>query len=281
MDADARIDAYKTRYGALLDEIRSDVEEFSRPGGLSSARTLSEATGQQFSHATWPLYFTGDLDAALVLVHLNPRVAPPINPADADPVRFASFEEYFDFHRFFGRRHYGPDSDRRHISPFDHKQIRFLRPFRVIDFVDEHDQRDRYTNLERVVDHKLQMELIPYGSPAFSTRGFTARTLASHWERLIGVLSAGPRRFVVFCGSIFETIVGDHVTDYHEFLLTKNDGTPTRQKARYANLAIPNPRGGVLHAGLAYSFARQGIPMTDYGRRCHSLYRATEPDQSG
>ncbi len=48
---------------------------------------------------------------------------------------------------------------------------------------------------------------------------------------------------MLFCGSIFETIVGDHVTDYHEFTLTKNDATPTRQKARFAKLAIPTRRG--------------------------------------
>ena len=48
-----------------------------------------------------------------------------------------SFEEHFDAYRRFGAGMYGPDSPRTHRSPFDHKQIRFLRPFGVIDFVED------------------------------------------------------------------------------------------------------------------------------------------------
>ena len=45
----------------------------------------------------------------------------------------------------------------------------------------------------------------------------------------------------------------------------------TRQKARFSRLRFEH-QGQALGAGLAHSFARQGIPMEDYGRQCAALY---------
>jgi hypothetical protein len=218
------------------------------------------------------MYFTGDLDAEVVLVHLNPRQGLPAPAVDADRGRYGGFEDYFDAHRRFGHHNYGAHSQRQHRSPFDHKQIRFLRPFHVIDFVDEATAEDRFNNLERVIDHKLQLELIPYGSPSLATTGFSAAQLAPHWTRLLDVVAAAPRRYVLFCGAIFEPIVRSYITDTHEFHLVKRDGSHTQQKARFSNLALQHD-GGVIYAGLAQSYPRQGIPMGEYGRACHRLYR--------
>jgi hypothetical protein len=79
-----------------------------------------------------------------------------------------------------------------------------------IDFVQEHSRQDRFTNLERVVDDKLQLELVPYGSAAFSARGFTPAALA--------------------------------------------------------------PEGGYMWAGLAQSWARQGMHMAAVAEEIRSRY---------
>lgn len=80
------------------------------------------------------MYFTGDLDARLVLVHLNPKQTDDPAPRFQGPPPVNTFEEYFDIFRNWGARFYGVGTDREFMSRFDRKQIRFLRPFGAIDF---------------------------------------------------------------------------------------------------------------------------------------------------
>jgi hypothetical protein len=123
---------YADRFEPFLSDMRLEVEEFLATGSVRRARELSAATGQRFNDARLPQFFGGDLDAEVVLVHLNAKSSDEV-PAWHAPVK--TFQDYFDAHRHFGARMYGPDSPRTHRSPFDHKQVRFLRPLDVIDFV--------------------------------------------------------------------------------------------------------------------------------------------------
>jgi hypothetical protein len=156
------------------EAIRRDIEEFIATGKLSKAVELSAKTGQHFNHNEYPLYFTGKLDAKIALIHLNPKQKDNYADMYQGTLTLKSFEDYFDYHQNFGRYKYGRTASRTHRSPFDHKQIRFLKQFAVINFVEVESKEDVYTNLERVVDDKLQMELIPYGSDKFSSKDFTS-----------------------------------------------------------------------------------------------------------
>jgi hypothetical protein len=265
------LQVYAERYAPLLAAMAADLQELRATGTISRARRLAAATGQHFNADQLPLLFTGDLDASVVLVHLNPKQpnAPAQPSRGQTPV--PTLEDYFDSSRHFGARMYGPSSPRTHRSPFDHKQIRFLQPLGVIDFVQEHSDADRFTNLERVVDHKLQLELVPYGSASFSTRGFTPAVLAPHFGRVLATTAVVPRRYVLFCGAVFKPLLREHVTRWHEFHLRKKDGTLARQRASFANLLVPH-EGSDLRAGLAPSWARQGIHMAAYAEEVRSRY---------
>lgn len=188
-----------------------------------------------------------------------------------------SFEDYLDRFRHFGARMYGPTSPRTHQSPFDHKQIRFMRPFGAIDFVEERSPEDRFTNLARVIDDKLQLELIPYSSPSFSRRGFTEPVLQRHLDRVLGAVAGRPRRYVTFCGAIFHPLLKRWITEEHRFRLKKNDGTLARQLSRFALLRLQHG-GAVVSAGLAASWARRGIPMASYGEEIRRVLDACRPD---
>jgi hypothetical protein len=166
----------------LRAAIAQDLEDLRTHGRMRAADELSLRTGQHFNATTLPLYFTGDLNAQLVLVHLNPKQGN--DHAARCTGHVPALDEYMAQHASFGRRMYGQASGRTHQSPFDHKQIRFLRPFGLIDLLAEDAPDARFTNLERVVDHKLQMEVIPYGSDTFSTAGMTPEVLAPHLNRL-------------------------------------------------------------------------------------------------
>ena len=274
-DTEQEIEDCAATYGRLLVEMRADIDEFLETRALSRARELSARTDQHFNHNGLPLFFTGDLDAPLVLVHLNPKQDDNTEPVFDGDLPIGSFEEYFDHCRHFGARAYGSGSPRSHRSSFDHKQIRFLRPFGIIDFVEEHSIVDRFTNLERVCDNKLQLELIPYGSATFSTVGFTSELLQPHYERIMAVIAARPRRYVIFCGAVFDKLFRDHVVEEHTFNLRKQDGTAERQASRFAVLKLPY-ENTTITAGLAHSWARQGIPMSSYGDEIRVRYPATD-----
>jgi hypothetical protein len=96
--------------------------------------------------------------------------------------------------------------------------------------------------------------------------------LAPHYDRVLTTIATVPRRYVLFCGAVFKPLLREHVTRWHEFHLRKNDGTLTRQRASFANLLLPH-QGGYLRAGLAQSWAQQGIPMAAYAEEIRSRYQ--------
>jgi hypothetical protein len=255
----------------LIDHIEHDFDALRALGRMPRAGDLGAALGELLNDRSWPMYFTGDLDADLVVVHLNPKQS--LSDV-ADLSQFESLEDYVWFHRYFGRVHYGTQSPRTHRSPFDAKQVEFLRPFGALDLVEDSVPDARYLNLERVVDRKLQMELVPYGSPNISTAALRRAPHTDAWKRLFDVVSARTRRYVLFCGAIYGSILRPYVTASHRFPLAKRDGTQTKWQAGFANLAIPHG-DRTIHAGLAFTFARQGLRghlMSEYGRACCSLY---------
>jgi hypothetical protein len=265
------LEVYAERYAPLLSEMRADLQELLDTGGISGARRLAAATGQHFNADRLPQFCTGDLDGPVVLVHLNSKQANAREQLPGWQTTARTLEEYFDSCRHFGARMYAPSSPRTHQSPFDRKQIRFLRPLGVIDFVQDSQPDDVFTNLERVVDDKLQLELVPYGSASFPSRGFTPEVLAPHFGRVVSTIVAVPRRYVLFCGAVFKPLLSEHVTSCHTFQLRKKDGTLERQRSYFANLRLPH-EGGYIRAGLAPSWARWGIPMTAYAEEIRSCY---------
>lgn len=258
-------------FESFQQDIATDVCEFLETRHMHRAIQLSQQTGQHFNHNEYPMYFTGRLDARLVLIHLNPKQRNNCSPTYEGEFWLPDVKSYMEYHAHFGQRTHGSNQTRRHKSPFDHKQIRFLQPFGVLPFVEERTPADRLTNLVRVIDEKLQLELIPYGSDTFSAQGFTPQILEPHTTRILNVISAAPRDYVIFCGRIFEDLFRDNITERHTFTLMKKDGTPTKSHARFANLCFTY-RGQTIRAGIAASFAQQGIPMGNYGAQCHARY---------
>ena len=247
------------RYRRLFDEIQIDLTDLVTYGRMERAVRLSETAGEHLNHNDYPAYFFGDLDASFVLIHLNPKHRDNPAPRMVGEPAIRTFADYFDAFRRFGAHQYGPDSTSRHKSSFDHKQIRFIRPFGVIDFVG-----DTRENLRRVVDDKLQLELVPYGSASFSGSRFPAAVLRPHFDRLMATIAAHPRQFVIFCGAVFEKLLpAGSIVEQHVFRLAKADGTQTKGRFRFANLRI-EWNGQTVAAGLAHSWALQGIPMAAY-----------------
>jgi hypothetical protein len=252
----------------LLDEAQADVSEVLAHRPVSRAVAFSETIGIRFESKQFPMYFTGAFDAPIVLVHLNPKLSTRMEDQG-----FTTFEEYIDGHRRFGQLHW--ENDATYRSAFDRKQVRFLRPFGVIDFLDDTDPPRSRINPARAIDQKLQLELIPYATPDFPTSRFTVRDLSPHFRRVLDVITAYPRQYVLFCGAVFEKLLEqsgyEMEWDHHAFRLPLVAGGMSKSPYHFSNVSI-NYGGGRVRAGVARSFAIPGIPMSHYGERCHQFY---------
>ena len=155
--------------------IQSNFNEWKEQGKCSQAIGLNKKIGGEYFCESNPHFFTGDLNADLVLVHLNPKRNKnnTTKKFDIEKPKFDTFEAYFDYFRYFGKNNYGEQSARTHKSPFDKKQIRFLKPLNILPFTGN----DIYRDLEIVIDNKLQIELIPFCSDNFNLMKLALKTL--------------------------------------------------------------------------------------------------------
>lgn len=257
----------------LRDAIAKDLNQLSRNGRVKSADRLAAKTKQHFNATALPQYFFGDLNAPMVLVHLNPKQSLTELVVDRYSGDVPTLDQYFDYFAHFGREQYGPNSLRTHRSPFDHKQILFLRHFDLIDFLPASDLNAKWTNLERAIDNKLQLELVPYPSLKFSRQGMTPKVLEPHYQRLLGTITAKPRASIIFCGGALSKLIEPYVVREHRFRLPKVAGGQASADAKFSNLRIPF-KGELIGAGFAPTFTKQGLNMNAYGEECAKRYFA-------
>lgn len=97
--------------------------------------------------------------------------------------------------------------------------------------------------------------------------------LTTLYERLMSVIGGSPRRYIFFCGAVFESLLRPYVVQQHSFHLRKSDAgcTHERQKSRFANLSLRHD-DQQISGGLAHSSPRQGIPMSAYAEECRDRY---------
>ena len=214
-----------------------------------------------------PMYFTGEFESPIVLVHLNPKLSQEL--ADHP---YSDFNDYCVKHRAFGFFHWGLDP--AYYSPFDLKQVRFLRPFDAIDFRPETEAGHLRVNAAMACDQKLQLELIPYVSQTFETAKFSMAVLEPHFARVLAAINAYPRKYVLFCGAIFDDLIEKsglltHRKNHRFHLPTKSGRS--KNEYQFSNVEI-SLDGVNVRAGIARSFAIQGLPMDAYGSACSKLY---------
>lgn len=260
----------------LRAAIQRDLDELATVGHMSRAAALSKSTKQRFNTDTLPQYFTGRLDAPIVLVHLNPKQDDDPRHKGTWTSEVKDIAQYLDECEHFGRRMYGAEAKGEHKSPFDKKQIRFLSSLGAMEFEPGDSKAAILRNLEKVVDDKLQLEIVPYGSPTFRNSAAMRAALAPYWDQVLDVIleDGCPRQWVLFCGRVFEPLIREYIVGpVHEFNLKTAAGHHEAKCSRFARLEIVRHRDGrVVRAGWAPSFSRQGIPMYEYGAKCAELY---------
>jgi hypothetical protein len=258
----------------FLRRVKNTFLDWEKLGFCPEAVALNENIGTAYFGITNPHFFTGDLNAELVLIHLNPKrnmdkqtkSYSRYNSAEAG---FQSFEHYLNHYINFGKNHYGEDSKRNHKSPFDHKQIRFIRPLEVLPL----NSPDKFENLVNVIDKKLQLELIPFGSNDFNFKKIGISNLRPYINTILDMIATAPRKYIIFCGRVFEDLLQDYIIEKNKivFRLIKKNGQETKDTFEVINLKIQS-EGSSFTCCIAPQFAKQGFPVEAYGRKVKEVY---------
>lgn len=245
--------------------VKDNFEDWKNQGYCQAAIDLNKKIGEDYFDTASPQFFTGDIHSKIVLVHLNPKKN---QDKWNEKCNDADFDAYWERHALFGNKNYGKNSPRTHKSPFDHKQIRFLKPFGILPF-----NEDAYHNLEVVVDKKLQLELVPFGSPDFIYQRVGIENLQPFINLLLDTILESKREYIIFCGKIFSKILVNSIVDkkVHSFQLTKNDGKPTISNFEVINVRLKHNNSEII-AAIAPQFAKQGYPVDRYGEKVYELY---------
>jgi hypothetical protein len=244
----------------FLKTIRKTIQEWQNHGSCCGAIQLNEFIGQDYFDTCNPHFYTGNLTSKLVMIQLNPKR----EIKDFNLKSTKSIESYMDFYSNYGKHVYGTASGQRFKSKFDQKLIRFLKPLNLLDL----NNTDIFQNLENVVDQKLQVEFIPFGSPNFDYTLIPQHRLDYYMELILDLITSETRECVIFGGRVFSELLKPYTIgkEIHRFKLQKVNGDWTKNDYEIEQIAL-NYNGKIFHAFIAPQFAQQGMPVEAYGKQ--------------
>ena len=257
---------YYIKMNNFKEIVEQDFNYWKYTEECHNAVQLNEKIGEKYFDVSAPHYFTGDLNAKAVLIHLNPKRN---TESWGKRCGYKTFSEYWDYYSNFGKNEYGIESERKSKSNFDSKQVRFLKPFNVLPFKNG----DDFYNLEIAIDKKLQLELIPYGSPNFNYSKVGVENIKPFINNLLDLLLSSERDLVIFCGRVFDIALLNYAIKrkVYEFRLMKKDGELTKNNYSLINLQLSH-KGKTLNVGIAPQYAQQGCPVSRYAEKINEYY---------
>lgn len=244
----------------FFQTINKTLQELQNHGYCWGALQLNEFIGQDYFDTCNPHFFTGNLTSKLVMIQLNPKR----EIKDFNLKSTNSIEGHMDFYSNYGKYVYGAASGQRFKSKFDQKLIRFLKPLNLLDI----NTTDIFQNLENVVDQKLQLEFIPFGSPNFDYTLIPQHRLDYYMELILDIITSEKRECVIFGGRVFSELLKSYTIskEIHRFKLQKVNGDWTKNEYEIEQIAL-NYNGKIFQAYIAPQFAQQGMPVEAYGKQ--------------
>jgi len=246
--------------------VESVFNEWKINGICKDAIAINEYINNTTFDTGNPHFFTGDLQSKIVMVQLNPKREIKEFKQETNK----TFDEYLNYYTNYGKLVYGKTSSRKFKSRFDQKLIRFLKPLEIIDL----NSNDIFKNLENVVDQKLQLELIPFGSPNFDYTKLPKNIIDIYTRQLLNAIFSEQRTCVIFGGRVFSHILKPFIITEKKYIfkLQKKNGEWTKNEYEIilTELAF---NGKTLKAHIAPQFAQQGMPIDAYGKKLASILK--------
>ncbi|HPQ35717.1 MAG TPA: hypothetical protein PK563_14585 [Tenuifilaceae bacterium] len=254
----------------VKEKIKREYEEYLKIGYCKQAKELNECIGDEVFFDTHnPHYFTGKLDSKVVAVNLNPKRD---KKHRSEKILKNTFDEFWDFYENFGKLKYETPKDKKADSRFDNKQVKFYKGAGLLDLIEEKGHADKFINLKKVIDNKLQWELVPFGSPDFTFSKIGYKNLNPFLSAAIEAVILFPRDYIFFNGAVFRDLLNFEnieLVSKHHFKLMKKDGTYTgKDDYEIINIII----NGKIKAAILSHYAYFNTPLPDYGRKIIELY---------
>ena len=230
-----------------LKYIQEVLSQLNKKGYCEDAKLLNEKIGNNYFDTSSPHFFTGNLNAGLVMVQLNAKRG----KSEFNKLKVVNYEKYIEDCTNYGRDTYG-GVGKIWKSAFDQKMIRFLKPLEILPFTGE-----IMNDLEIVSDKKLQLELVPFGSPDFNYKEIGIANLKPFIERILELILSADRQCVIFCGRVFSILLNDYLIDEkkYRFKLKKVNGDLTRDYFELIEVTI-QLKDKKIKAVIALSYSR-------------------------
>lgn len=285
----------------LDDRLFQDIAELQSNNEISAAIELSaiikpqdaESESHRFSTRGVPHYYYGKREKATVVVNLNPGKAAKIADKEFEnapeeykrqPINLF-IENYHKEQRTYALKTENADS-------FDVKQAAFLTPWEDngIDLPQNPDWDDKETRTvaaKRVIDNKLQLELVPYASAKFDFSSRCVELLFPYVDTILDEIFAQERKYIIFASSKFEHIF-KHYNKVHPNTFDfsrpiKQSDSPLKEGGLLygqCRVIFINYNGETRPALIAHTFPSQALGrayklMQKYGKFCFDEYIKT------
>ena len=261
---------------------------------ISTAKDISVAIKDDISTQGLPSYFFGNRDAKTVVVNLNPGEAADISDNNWEN-RTKTFnnstidkflKDYIERQSNYGEK-YGLTAKGKADS-FDVKQAAFLTPWEDSSIglsatPDWSSEGYRLIAKTRVINNKLQLELVPYASAKFDINKKEIARFRPFVDTLLDEVFSKERKYIIFASAKFEDIFKDYNKEHpNTFDIIKEDTTSNALKVggtlkgKCCVIRI-NYKGKVCNALIAHTFPNQGLSkayslMQKYGEFCYKTY---------
>ena len=288
----------------ILDErLYRDITELQGKSEISSAVQLTriikpqdaESESHKFSTRGVPHYYYGKRDKDTVVVNLNPGKAAKISDKEFEGASEEFKKQPIDlFIENYHKEQSTYELKTENADSFDVKQAAFLTPWEDsgIDLCQSPDWNDKKTRNEaakKVIDNKLQLELVPYASAKFDFSSRKVNLLFPYVEMILDEIFAQERKYVIFASGKFEYIFKryNNIAKTETFTFGKlfnpdsslkeiHDGSDGKLRVKCRAIWI-HYKGKTQPALIAHTFPSQGLGkaydlMQTYGRLCYEQW---------
>ena len=279
----------------LDDRIREDLTFLFQGKEIERAVDLSRNMEMPFSTRGEPAHFFGDRNASTVMVMLNPGC----DAKEAD-------KKFKEVSKNWNRKSLGAfiksykqtkikgtkcESEKGKLDSFDVKQSVFLKSWYgcEIDFPKDYESKEnKLKACECVLQQKLQLELVPFASRTFTLNANQRKYLIPYLNDCLEEIFSKERKYVVFCGRIFEQLFKDACTKKIIDNLTIDKKKVSLKKKKQTGglnawccvvrFDYGNQKRKVL---IANTFASQALTnayelMEQYGKFCYTTFKGAK-----
>ena len=283
----------------LETRMLNDFQQRLEGKEISSAVDVSKAIKDRISYIGLPSYFFGNREANTVVINLNPGEAASICD-DAWGKRTEGFgssiesfvDSYLERQRTYGDKHGITKSGK--ADSFDVKQAAFLAPWEGSGIglqpnPNWDSEQCRMEAKTKVINNKLQLELVPYASAKFDINRNEISRFCPYIETLLNEIFSRERTYVIFASAKFEylfkhynkktgteTFTFGKLYNPKQSLKQLHDGTEGKLRIKCRVIWIQY-QGKKQQALIAHTFPSQGLGkaydlMQTYGRLCYEQW---------